>query len=360
MRIEVKGQQYSSAGQVVSFYRTVLERTRALPGIRAAVAANQVPLTGGLATRFVIAGRPPVAPGEEPFALNHVVTTDYFRTMKIPLLAGRDFDGKDLTGSPRIVIVNENFVQHFFPDEEPLGKELQVMGGWGKDSLPGPVQIVGVVANTKEVGLNEVHFDSIYFPFLQNSSSSMYLVLSTALPPSSIVDSVRKEVLALDKDQPVFSAVSMEKRVADALQGERFNLVLIGSFAGFAVLLACVGIYGAISYSVEQRTREFGIRMALGASQEAIYALTLRKAAVLSLAGLSAGVGIALALGRIVGNRFYLVPHEHNGLLYGVSVFDPLTLTIVFALLATVGLLAAYVPARRAMRVDPMAALRYE
>jgi len=139
-----------------------------------------------------------------------------------------------------------------------------------------------------------------------------------------------------------------------------FSLFVIGSFAGFALLLASVGIYGAISYSVEQRTQEYGIRMALGASREAIYGMTLRKTATLGLAGLSAGVALALALGRIAGNRLYLVPHEHSGLLYGVSVFDPLTLTIVFGLLAAVALLAGYFPARRAMRVNPMVALRYE
>jgi len=217
-----------------------------------------------------------------------------------------------------------------------------------------------VAANAKEVGLNEGDHDSIYFPFLQDPDPAMYLVLSTPNPTAGILDSVRKEVSALDKDLPLYNIASMEKRVADALRGDRFNLLLIGSFAGFAVLLASVGIYGAISYSVEQRTQEFGIRMALGASPEGIYGLTLRKAGVLSLAGLAAGVAISLALGRIAGSRLYLVPHEHNGLLYGVSVFDPLTLTIVFALLALVAVAASYFPARRAMRVDPMVALRYE
>jgi putative ABC transport system permease protein len=208
--------------------------------------------------------------------------------------------------------------------------------------------------------LNEVEFDSIYFPFLQNPAHAMYLVLSTTIPGTRILGFVRKEVRALDKDLPIYNVASMDKRVADSLRGERFNLLVIGSFAVFAVLLASVGIYGAISYSVEQRTQEFGIRMALGASREAIYALTLRKAAGLSLAGLSAGVAISLALGRIAGSRLYLVPHEHNGLLYGVSVFDPLTLAIVFTVLTAVALMASYLPARRATRVDPMVALRYE
>lgn len=359
-RIVLRGQQYSSPEKVSLFYQRLLERVRGLPGVHSAVASNSVPLTGGFDVRFLIAGQPRTSIGEEPVAASHVVTTDYFRVMKIRLLAGRDFDEKDSKGAPRAAIVNENFARRFFPSEDPLGKELDIVGGWGKDAPVGHVQIVGVVANTKEVGLNETAFNSIYFPFLQNPDPAMFVVLSTALPNVGIVDSVRKELLALDKDLPVYNVASMEKRVSDALVGDRFNLLLVGSFAGFAVLLACVGIYGAISYSVRQRTQEFGIRMALGASREAIYALTLRKAAALSLAGLSAGVAMSLALGRIVGSRLYLVPREHNGLLYGVSVFDPLTLAIVFGLLAAVALLAGYFPARRAMKIDPMVALRYE
>ena len=360
MRIELKGPQYASPEKRTQFYESLLERARALPGIQAAVAANGIPLTSGYDTRFVIVGKARPALGEEPTALNRIVTTNYFRTMGIRLLAGRDFEEKDSLGAPRVVIVNENFVRHYLPSEGPLGKELDIVGGWAKDAPPGRVQIVGVVANTHEVGLNETEFVDIYFPFRQNPTPSMFVVLSTAIPSAGMVDAIRKKVVALDKDQPVFNIVSMEKRVADALRGDRFNLVLIGSFAGFAVLLASVGIYGAISYSVEQRTQEFGIRMALGASREAIYALTLRKAATLSLTGLSAGVAVSLTLGRIVGSRLYLVPREHEGLLYGVSVFDPLTLTIVFGVLAAVALLASYFPARRATQVDPMVALRYE
>jgi len=360
MRVDVKGQQYSSPEKVSLFYKSLLERIRGLPGVGAAVAANAVPLTGGYAVHFAIAGQPRPASGEEPFALNHVVTANYFRVMKIRVLAGRDFDDKDTMGAPAVAIVNERFVRHFFPNEEALGKELEIVGGWEKGSTRGRVQIVGVVASTKEVGLNEVDFDSIYFPFLQNPTPSMFLVLSASIPGSGVAGAVRKEVLNMDKDQPVFNVISMEQRVADALHGDRFNLILIGSFAGFAVLLASVGVYGAISYLVEQRTQEFGIRMALGASREAIYRLTLGKAGVLSLSGLLAGVAASLALGRIAGNRLYLVPRVHSGLLYGVSVFDPLTLAIVFALLAAVALLASYLPARRATKVNPMVALRYE
>lgn len=360
MRIELKGPQYASPEKMTQFYESLLERARALPGIQAAVAANGIPLTSGYDTRFVIIGKARPALGEEPAALNRIVTTNYFHTMGIRLLAGRDFDEKDSLGAPHVAIVNENFVRHYLAGEEPLGKELDIVGGWAKDTPLGRVQIVGVVGNTHEVGLNETEFVDIYFPFLQNPTPSMFVVLSTGIPMAGITEAMRKEVLALDKDQPVFSVVPMEKRVADALRGDRFNLVLIASFASFAVLLACVGIYGAISYSVEQRTQEFGIRIALGASREAIYALTLRKAAVLSLTGLSAGVAMSLAVGRIVGSRLYLVPREHEGLLYGVSVFDPLTLAIVFSVLAAVALLASYFPARRATRVDPMVALRYE
>jgi putative ABC transport system permease protein len=361
MRIEVKGPGYSSPEKVALFYQSLLDRVRRLPSIRSAVAANQVPLTSGVDVRFGITGRPRPASGEEPGALLRIATAGYFRVMGISLLAGRDFDQHDTAAAPHVVIVNENFVRHFFRNENPLGKELEILpGGYDKIVNRGRAEIVGIVGNTKEVGFNEADFDDVYFPFLQNPDPSMFLVVSTAVSPASVANSVRKEVLALDKDQPVSRVVTMDQRVAEALGGDRFNLLLIGSFAGLAMLLAAVGIYGAMSYSVEGRTQEFGIRMALGASPKAILALTLRKAAILTLIGLSVGVTVSLALGRLLESRLYLVPYQHEGLLYGVSVFDPLTLAIVFGFLTGVALLAGIIPARRATKVDPIVALRYE
>ena len=188
----------------------------------------------------------------------------------------------------------------------------------------------------------------------------MFLVLNTGIPPATLASSVRQEIAALDKDLPTSTIISMDQRVKDKLRADRFNLLLIGTFAGLGVLLASVGIYGAMAYLIEQRTREFGIRIALGAGRQRILALTLGQAASLTLIGLTLGLSVSLVLGRLLQSRLYLVEHEHEGLLYGVSVFDPLTLVLACALLAGVALVACYVPARRAIRVDPTVALRYE
>lgn len=289
------------------------------------------------------------------------VTAAYFRVMSIPVLAGRTFTPQDTATAPHVVMVNDNFARHFLSGENPVGKELGILpGSYDKSVVPGPVRIVGVVGNVKEVGLNEVAFNDIYFPFAQSPDASMYLAVSTTIPGMRVADSIRKDVGSLDKDLPVLDVMFMDQRVADAFRGDRFNALLIGSFAAMAVLLASIGIFGVVSYSVGRRIQEFGIRMALGADQKSILGLTLRSAAALSLTGLLVGFAASLALGRILGNRLYLVPREHGGLLYGVSLFDPLTLAAALVLLTTIALVASYLPARRAMRVDPMVALRYE
>ena len=361
MQLHVEGPQYSSPAKVIMFYGSLLRQIRALPGINAAVAASQLPLTSGMDVPFAIAGRPRPAPGEGPSAMIRVVTTDYFGVMRIPLLAGRDFDSQDTAAAQHVVIVNENFAHHFLPGENPVGKGLEILpGNYDKAVALGPVQIVGIVGNVKEVGLNEVAFDDIYFPFAQSPDPSMYLAVSTTTPGIRVADSIRKEVGSLDKNLPLLNVMSMDQRVADAFRGDRFNLLLIGSFAVMAVLLASIGIFGVVSYSVGRRTQEFGIRMAMGANRKSILGLTLRSAAALSLTGLSVGFAAALALARILGNRLYLVPQKHEGLLYGVSSFDPLTLAAALVLLTFIALVASYLPARRAMRVDPMVALRHE
>ncbi|HEV2298712.1 MAG TPA: ABC transporter permease [Candidatus Acidoferrales bacterium] len=359
MQIHADGPQYSSPDKVILFYETMLRQVRALPGIRAAEAASQVPLTSGMDVPFAVAGQPRPAPGEAPGAVVRVVTTAYFQLMSIPVLAGRNFTTQDTATAPHVVIVNQNFTRHFLAGENPIGKELQILpGSYDKAVVLGPVQIVGVVGNVKEVGLNEVGFNDIYFPFAQSPDSSMYLAVSTNIP--GVVDPIRKEVASLDKNLPLLNVMFMDQRVADAFRGDRFNVLLIGSFAIMAVLLASIGIFGVASYSVGRRTQEFGIRMALGADRKSILGLTLRSAAALSLTGLLVGFVAALALGRILGNRLYIVPREHEGLLYGVSLFDPLTLAAALVLLTSIALVASYIPARRATKVDPMVALRHE
>ena len=363
LQLRLSGPQYSSHEKVILFYDNLLRRVRSLPGIKAAVAASQTPLTGGMAIRVVVKGSATRDPHEETKAatMSRVVTTNYFHVMGIPLVAGRDFNDRDIAAAPRVAIVNENFVRHFLSGQNPLGQRLEILsGGYDKFTERGEVEIVGVVGNVKEVGLNEVAFNDIYLPFTQSPDPSMYLAVSTALPLARIVDSIRQQVLSLDADIPLLSVISMDQRVSNALRGDRFNLFLIAGFAFMAILLASIGVFGVVSYSVGKRTQEFGIRIALGADRGSILSLVLRSATALSATGVMVGVMASLALARILGDRLYLVPREHDGLLYKVSLFDPLTLSAAFVLLTSIALLATYIPARRAMRVDPMVALRYE
>lgn len=363
LQLHLSGPQYSSPEKVTLFYQDLFRRLRALPGVGAVVAASQTPLTGGMSISVTVEGRRTPAPNDEPEAgtMSRIVTTGYFHTMGIPLVAGRDFDQGDAAAALRVVIVNENFVRHFLAGSNPLGQRIDILpGGYDTFTARGEFEVVGVVGNVKEVGLNEVAFNDIYLPFAQSPDRSMYLALSTVFPPARIVDSIRKQVLSLDKDIPLFSIISMDQRVGDAFRGDRFNLVLIGSFGFIAVLLVSIGIFGIVAYSVGKRSQEFGIRIALGASRKSILRLVLSGAAGLSLTGILAGVAVSLAVARALGDRLYLIPREHDGMLYGVSVFDPLTLSAAVILLTGVALIASYLPARRAMRVDPVVALRHE
>lgn len=285
--------------------------------------------------------------------------------MKVRFLAGRPFSAQDAQNSPHVAIVNENFVQHYLQHRNPIGAELDI-DHIGFDTSYGNVRerIVGVVQNTQLFGANEVPFDFIYVPTAQVPVTSMnlsvFLVASTSVPPSSVVSSIRHEIAQVDTGIPVTHVATMDERVSDSLQGARGNLILIGAFATLALALVAVGIFGAIAYSVEQRTSEFGIRLALGAMPSRILRHALQQSAILGASGIALGVVVSLALGRALGSALYLVPQQHAGLLYGVTVFDPLTLAAACALLAGILFMASYIPARRATKVDPMVALRYE
>ena len=343
----------------------ILERVRAVPGIKDAMFASQIPFAGGIVADFTIAGQPAPPVTERRDAFFSSVTPNYFQLLKIPLLAGRSFNGNDMQDSPTVAIVNENFVRHYLGGQEPIGAELNIFDEG--DEAPSPrfrVRIVGVVQNTHMFGPNEVPFDFIYAPAEQVSltsfNSSVFLVASTDLPLGAVLDPIRHQIAQVDRTIPVTHVSTMDQRVADSLQDARNTLILIGIFAALAAVLVAVGLFGAIAYYVEQRTREFGVRIALGATPAHILRHALKQSAALGFSGLLLGVGVSLALGRLLGSALYLVPQEHDGLLYGVSIFDPLTLAAACVLLAGVLFIASYIPARRAMRVDPMVALRYE
>ncbi|MHB8487498.1 MAG: ADOP family duplicated permease [Candidatus Acidiferrales bacterium] len=357
--------RYSQPQNLWLAEQQIIERVRTVPGIQNATLASQIPFAGGIGTTFSIVGRPVPPAAEKPSALFSSVTPNYFQILKIPLLTGRPFDENDTANAPRVAVVNENVVRDYFGGRNPLGAELDI-NRIGFDTSYGNVRvrIVGVVQNTHMFGPNEDAFDFLYVPTAQIPITSMnvsvFLLASATLPPSAVLNPIRHQIAQVDRGIPVTDVATMEDRVDHSLQGARNDALLIGIFAGLAAVLVAVGIFGAIAYFVQQRTREFGIRLALGASPAGILRLALKYSAVLGVSGLVFGIGLSLALGRLFGSALYLVRGEHDGLLYGVSIFDPLTLAAACIFLAAVLLLASYVPARRAMKVDPMVALRYE
>jgi len=272
-----------------------------------------------------------------------IVSPEYFHTMGIQLLKGRYFDEHDTKGGQETVIVDETLAQRFWPNEDPLGKRIQRgnSGSWRT--------VVGVISGAKQYSHEKEPPIAVYFPFEQYLARSMFLVIRTTSDPLQMSPAVSREIQALDPEMPVFDLNSMDQRLYDSLARRRFAMLLLGLFAVIALILAAIGIYGVMVYSVNQRTHEIGIRMALGAQRGNILKLVIRQALILASVGTAIGLTGAFALTRIM-----------SSLLYGVSATDPFTFVITPLVLGSTALLAAYVPARRAAKVDPMVALRCE
>jgi ABC-type antimicrobial peptide transport system permease subunit len=288
------------------------------------------------------------------------VTPDFFRTLGIHLSAGRAFTPSDAPGAPRVAIVNELLAQRLFPGEPVIGRELDVTPrfrtGW--TNRPGIVTIVGVVANVRNFGINEVEFNNIYLPFAQAPTPAFELVVNSQMSPADAIASIRSVLARVDPSLPVANVTTLDDRVEGAIRGDRFNMTIVLFFAGAATLLAAIGIYGAMACSIQERTREFGIRTALGAQPMAVLRTAISMASRVALAGAALGLGVAFALARLLGSALYLVPGEHGGLLYGVRSTDPLILGSAAVTVVAVALTAAFVPARHAARIDPLVALR--
>jgi putative ABC transport system permease protein len=333
--------------QQAAFFQQVIERLKSLPGVQSAGAVYPLPLSGAEeGMGFGIAGRAALAPGEVYSAGPRWVSPDYFNVMGISLLRGRELTERDGSDSPRVVVINEAMAARYFPDEEPIGRRVafdQV------NKAPNWREIVGVVGDVKHLALDSDPKPEMYFPFTQFPSFFMTLVVRTSGDPLNLVAAARSEVLAVKNDQPISNVHTMEELLSNSVAQRRFNMLLLSIFAGVALLLAAVGIYGVMSYSVAQRTHELGVRMALGAQTSHVLALVVKQGMTLALAGVGIGLAAAFALTRILAS-----------LLYGVSATDPLTFSVIALLLASVALLACYLPARRATKVDPMIALRYE
>lgn len=324
---------------------SILERTGALPGVRAVGTIQFLPL-GGFTNRwtFQFIGQPKPAPGEETQTDGSTVSHGYFAAMGIPVLQGRSFLRQDQLSSPRVAVVNETWVKQFSPDENPIGR--QIVGDWAN---PGPTEIVGVVGDVRQNGLAAEPRPTVFLAQAQSPGYITYLVVRTGMEPREMAAMIRNEVQQVSPSQPLTAIQPMEQYIAAELARPRLYGVLVGSFAALALLLAAIGLYGLMAYSVSRRTHEIGIRMALGAQQPQVLRSILGQGVRLTLAGLVLGVGCAIALSRFV-----------ESLLYGVGTGDPATYGIVAALLGGAGIIAAYLPARRASRVDPMVALRYE
>jgi len=321
----------------------LLGRIQGLPGVRETAVSTSIPFSDVTDVGIRIDRRAPGTPESGTAANYYAVTPRYLQAMGIPLMRGRFFTERDTLASQPVVIINEVMARRFFPNEDPIGKRLDISG---------PTylrEIVGVVGDVKQGGLRASKTPQVYEPFLQKPSNSFNVVLRAAGNPMHVAEAVRHEVLAIDKEQPVSNVRTMEELVARSVTQDRLSAFLLGLFAALALGLAAIGIYGVMAYLVTQRTHEIGIRIALGAHQRGILQLVLEQSLRMVLLGLGIGLAASLALTRVLGN-----------LLYEVKPSDPLIFIAVFILLLDVALIAAFIPARRASRVDPMVALRYE
>jgi predicted permease len=311
---------------------------------------TDIPLGGNYVGHHVVFdGRPLVPPGAEPKVQTLSVMGDYFHVMQIPIRAGRGFTPMDREGQPLVAIVSEEFVKEFFPRANPLGARIDWTGSSGPHRW---MTIVGVVADVKHSGLNQPADPAVYDPFAQDGEAwrhFMTLAIRSRGAPAELVDEVKKQVWSTDNQIPVSDVQSMDGLMAVSVAEQWFNTLLLGIFAALALILASMGIYGLMAYGVSQRTHEIGIRMALGAQRRDVLRLVISDGAKLAFAGIVIGVLGALALTRLM-----------TSLLFEVAPTDTATFTGVAILLGAVALLACYIPARRAMRVDPMVALRYE
>jgi putative ABC transport system permease protein len=343
--------KYAEPAQINNFHKQLLDQISTLPGVKTATIAYDPPLQSNWVDSFKIEGRVPAGSDASTSAHFIPVGSNYFETVGVQLVAGRKFTTIDDQDHPGVVIVNESFVRHYFPNENALGRRLQPSPPariWKNQRLTS-FEIVGIVRDVKLAGLEAPSEPAYYLPASQAPLQDMTLLVRTTTNPLSVVGAVRGVVLSIDPNQPLSNISTLEKVVDESIAQRRLNMLLMGLFGGLAMLLSAVGIYGLLSHAVTQRTREMGIRMALGAQVSDVLTLVLKQGMMLALIGEAIGLVGAFVLTRLI-----------RGLLFGVTPNDVTTFVVVAAVLSVVALFACYLPARRATKVDPLIALRYE
>src|SRR5258705_5678921 len=348
VQLSPAGSNYRRDADYISFYSQAIQRVSAIPGVEAVGAINTLPLGKGPTAGFRIEGRPPLTIDKWPGGNYRTVSTDYFHAMNIPVVQGRAFNERDTETAPLVTIVNQALAKRDFPNENPIGKRIN-LGNTDAKGQPVWWEIVGVVADVRNLELREESAPEFYLSAQQDSFANMFLVVRTSIEPTAVAGAIRQAAAEVDKSAAVSDIKTMDHIVSAAVTQPRFNLFLLGVFSGIALLLSAAGIYGVTAYAVAQRTHEFGIRMALGAQVGDVLRMIIRQGMLLIVIGIAFGLAASFALTRLL-----------RTLLFGVSATDPLTFIAITLLLTLVALVACYVPARRATKVDPLTALRYE
>jgi putative ABC transport system permease protein len=347
-RLSLPDARYPHPAQAAEFYRNLLARASTLPGVQSITAAWRLPLSGSEITLDLDIEERPTPRGQQEVTQVDVVALNYFHTMRMALVHGRDFNGRDERTAPAVAIVSESFAKQFFPGDNPIGKRIKPAGS----VEPGPAgppwrEIVGVVADARAMSLRDAPAPLVYLPHAQFAVSGMALIARTANDPQSLLPALRRAVAEVDKDVPIYNPRTLEDYLASSVAQPRFNALLVGLFSLVALLLAAAGIYGVMSYSVTQRTQEIGIRLALGAQRSDVLRLIMSEGMRLVGFGVIFGLVAVVAFTRLL-----------QGLLFGIGATHLPTLAGVVGLLALVALIACWWPARRASGVDPMVALR--
>ena len=352
-RLPIARDRFAHPEQLLQYVRLLDDRLRAAPGVRAVAFSNVLPMQGwGDGMPFLIAGRAFVDRANRRACFYKRVTGSYFRTLEIRLLRGRTFSGDDTRGGAPVIVINEEMARRYFKGEDPLGKRILIQEIlYGQPGLGPeiPWEVVGIVGDEQTGSLIDTKSPGVYVTFDQSPTNDLNMVLRASLDPRMLTSAIHAAVRAVDKDQAIADLETLEQIKSGTVSSDRMQTMLLAIFAALALLLAAIGIYGVISYSVTQRTHELGIRAALGASRGSLLGMVIRRGMQLTLIGLAIGAAGALALTRLLAS-----------LLFGISPRDPVTLIVVAAVLSTVALLACYIPARRAAAVDPLVALRYE